>query len=146
MCLYQALGALRSLPVCTSDTHSVRWIPAYYSRTRYYEGAVKETDPDGAAVDDYQTIASILSSIENVDVSNLNPRRLGKVDPQTGPRPILVNMRSSQDALRVVRNKRLLPKGVEVSLDKTAAQRKHLKALIAEVDAHNESHRIRPRL
>ena len=63
---------------------------------------VKETDPDGAAVDDNQTIAPILSGIENVDVSNLNSRRLSKVDPQKGPRPVLVNMRSSEDALRVV--------------------------------------------
>ena len=96
-------------------------------------------------MDDGQTIAFILSGIENVDVSNLDTRRLGKVDLQKGPSLILFNMRSSQEALRVVRNKRLLPKGVEVSLDKTAAQRKHLKALMAEVDAHNESHPNSPK-
>ena len=44
-----------------------------------------------------------------------------------------------------VRNKHLLPKGVEVSLDKTPAQRKHLKALMAEVDAHNKSHPNSPK-
>ena len=53
------------------------------------------------------------------------------------PRPILVRPHSVIEVHRILRNRHVLPRPVEVSTDKTVEERLHLKSLIDQVNAHN---------
>ena len=88
---------------------------------------------------DFRYVQSILNKIHNIDVAHIKVRRLNG-DSKNGPRPILVNLHSADEVMRVIRNKKLLPSIINVSSDKTPTQRAQLKSLIKKVEDHNLPH------
>ena len=97
---------------------------------------------------DDEQINSLLGKINNIDLTNVNTLRLGKPKPKANniPRPLLVTLKSHEDALRVCRNRKLLPKGISVALDKTPMQRAHLKELHNSVKLHNSKDSEHPKM
>lgn len=89
-------------------------------------------------VNDAHTIKEILGKIGNLDINNLNIKRIG-ASSKNKNRPILVRLRSQGEVLRVIRNRNLLPRNLFFSTDKTPSQRNQLKKLKEAANAHNSS-------
>ena len=88
---------------------------------------------------DSEQVATILSRVPGLDLSNIVTRRLGKLVAGGKPRPLLVRLISADEVRRILRNRHCLPRGVSASSDKTTSERDYLKALIYEVTRLNES-------
>ena len=88
---------------------------------------------------DSEQVATILSRVPGLDLSNIFTRRLGKLVTGGKPRPLLVRFISTDEVRRILRNRHCLPRGISASSDKTTSERDYLKALINEVTRHNES-------
>lgn len=98
---------------------------------------LQEGNGDQRSNDAFQ-VKEILNKVGNIDTTNVSVRRIG--NPSNGkPRPIIACLRSQSDVLRVLRNRNLLPRTIQLSTDKTPNQRKQLQELRAIVMAHNNS-------
>lgn len=93
--------------------------------------SVEQSDPD--------RVRAALGRIENLNLSNISVRRFSKPTRANAPPPVLVRMSSSEEASRVLRNWKLLPGGVNVTADRTKAQRDLYKKLKEEAVMYNRA-------
>ncbi|KAJ8671470.1 hypothetical protein QAD02_002729 [Eretmocerus hayati] len=89
---------------------------------------------------DLQAVKNNLKKIKDFRLGNISVRRIGSGEGSDKPRPLLVVMNSRADVMKVLGNKRFLPKNVAVSTDKTKAQREKLNAVRAEMERINDAH------
>lgn len=93
-------------------------------------------DPTDRINTDLLKARDCLKGINNIDLTKLSVMRIGKaVDNK--PQPLLIKMASKTEVIRVLKNKKKLPKNITVSADKTASQRSQLKELWKVVDEYN---------
>ena len=78
----------------------------------------------------------ILLPIPGLDLARIIATR-SRRQAGDGPRFITVWFSSAQDALRVLRIRRLLPEGIGVTADRTLAQREQFREVKHEVEEHN---------
>ena len=93
-------------------------------------------DVNDQTTSDANKIRSILHCINNLDLSKISTKRLGKVTNGKSP-PTLVKLSCKNDVHRILRQKKRLPNGISVSTDKTELQRKGLSTLLKSVEANN---------
>lgn len=97
----------------------------------------KQSDPLN---NDLSLCKEVLKNINNIDLSTINPVRIGKNSKDGKPLPLLIKMKSKGDVLRVLKNKSKIPHNISVAKDKTLYQRTQLQSLIQTVNEHNNSH------
>ena len=86
-------------------------------------------------------VKQFISNTYNMNSHSISLRRIGKhSETAVNPRPAIVRLQSSDEVIRCLRNKQLLPAGTSASIDKTPAQRDHMRQLIQYVDKHNAEH------
>ncbi|KAJ8685253.1 hypothetical protein QAD02_021046 [Eretmocerus hayati] len=98
---------------------------------------VEEIDANGARTNDLTQVQNRLRNVADITIQGIKVRRIGQVKDGK-PRPILIEMRSHHDVIRVMGSRKSLPNGILVASDKTKAQRAHLSSLYAEVSRINE--------
>ena len=93
---------------------------------------------------DRDAVMQILLPIPGIDVTNLTVVRARR---QNGDRRRFITARlaSAQEALRVLRNRRLLPRGVDVTADRTLSQRDQFRAVRQEVVEFNAANPGNPK-
>lgn len=77
--------------------------------------------------------------ISNINLTQIQVRRLGASRQDGSARTLLVQLSNFQDVMQVIKNRNLLPKGISVSSDKTRSHREQLKQLYAKAAAHNNN-------
>ena len=100
--------------------------------------------PENQQMPDSDAVMQILLPIPGIDVTNLTVVRARR---QIGDRPRFITARlaSAQEALRVLRNRRLLPRGVDVTADRTLSQRDQFRAVRQEVQEFNAANPGNPK-
>ena len=92
--------------------------------------------PKNRNISDYDAVVQLLVPIPGLDLTRVTVNR-SRRSMGDEPRFIVVRLSSPQDALRVLRNRRLLPTGIDVTADRTLAQREQFRAVKREVEEHN---------
>ncbi|XP_003425447.1 GATA zinc finger domain-containing protein 24 [Nasonia vitripennis] len=82
----------------------------------------------------------ILGNIPNVDVDDLQTRRLGRVNPNTC-RPLRVTLSCKEDVITVMKNRALVSSQYTVKTDLTRFQQRKIKELKEELDKINVNQR-----
>lgn len=95
------------------------------------------TSNDGS---DLVRVKAALSRIDNLNLDNISVRRFSKSTRMNAPPPVLLRMSSTEEASRILRNWKLLPTGLNVSADRTTAQRNLYKKLKDEATVYNRAH------
>ena len=98
----------------------------------------ERTSPNPASDD--ELARQTLGKVKNLDLGHITARRLGKVVKNDSIRPLLVSFKSPEEALCVLRNKKLLPTNISASADRTPGQRAMIKGVYDKVNAHNSSY------
>ena len=92
--------------------------------------------PESRDTSDRDAIMQILLPIPSLDLARITATR-SRRQACDGPRFLTVRLSSVHDALRVLRNRRLLPEGIRVTADRTLAQRKQFHEVKREVEEHD---------
>ncbi|KAJ8677008.1 hypothetical protein QAD02_012795 [Eretmocerus hayati] len=86
---------------------------------------------------DLTIVKSNLKKVKGIELANIITRRIGQTEGKDKPRPIVIEMSSHADVMKVLGNKNLLPKKIAVATDKSRAQREKFNELRSEVDRLN---------
>ena len=84
---------------------------------------------------DFEQVRNLLAQT-GINVQNIRVRRVGR-SVNNRPRAIIVTLSSRAEVLQVIRNRRTLPNGINVSEDRTREQRAFFSGLLRQVRAHN---------
>ena len=88
---------------------------------------------------DVDKVKEYFKSISNINFDAISVKRFSKPTLRHNVPPILVRLSSSSEISRILKNKTLLPKDVEISLDRTTLQREQFNRLMATVDIDNKT-------
>ena len=78
---------------------------------------------------DIDKVKECLKSISNINFDTISVKRFSKTTLCHNVPPILVRLSSNSEVARILKNKKLLPKDVEISLDRTTLQREQFNRL-----------------
>ena len=100
--------------------------------------------PENSHIPDIDAVKQIFIPFPGVDVASITVTRSRRTADDR-PRFITARLVSLQDVLRVLRNRRLLPREVDVTVDRTLEQREHFRALRAEIEQFNAANSGNPK-
>ena len=95
---------------------------------------------------DPEYIKNLLAKINNIDLTQLKVKRLHSENNKGDPSPVLMRLQSSVEVIRVIRNRKLLLKNINIFSGKTPAQPAQLRSIVKKVTDYNQAHPNEPKM